>query len=146
MSEPGTTTRPSVDWDAGIGVLTIRADGLTPHAQRATVTFHSRVWIWLDDHAQPTTVDLLDVPEIMARVVPRARRAHDGDPGARGVIRWLLDPDSDWVWMPLGGGPDRNRLVREGRVEIWLTGDLPLRVRLWVPVSGTADRGAGAPR
>lgn len=138
------TARPSVDWDAGIGVLTIKADGLAAHAQRATVTFHSRVWISLDDHAQPATVDILDVPEVLARAVPRARRAGDGEPDDSGVIRWLLDPDSDWVWIQLGGGPERSRLVREGRVEVWLSGDLPFRVRLWVPVSGTADRVGGS--
>ncbi|QYX79576.1 hypothetical protein [Streptomyces akebiae] len=145
MSEPGTTC-PSVDWDAGVGMLTIRADGLAPRAQRATVTFHSRIWISLDDHAEPTAVDILDVPEIMARVVPRARRARDGEPAARPGIPWLLDPESDWAWIQLDGGPDRSRLVREGRVEVWLTGELPVRVRLWVPVSGTADRVDGRPR
>ncbi|MFB7507319.1 hypothetical protein [Streptomyces broussonetiae] len=140
MSESGNEPCPSVDWDAGIGILTLRADAAGAHAQRATVTFHSRVWISLDDHARPITVDLLDVPDVVARAVPRARRGHDDEPVKRGGIEWLLDPDSDWVWIPLGAGPDRTRLVREGRVEVLLAGDQPLRVRVWVPVSGATDR------
>lgn len=144
MSETRTTNRPSVDWDAGVGILTLRAGGPSPHAQRATVAFHSRVWISLDDHARPTSVDVLDVPEVLARAVPRARHARHEQPQARGAFPWLLDPDCDWLWISLGDGPDNRRLVREGRVEVWLSGELPLRVRMWVPVSGTADRGRPA--
>ncbi|MEU3899432.1 hypothetical protein [Streptomyces sp. NPDC045251] len=146
MSETGTTTWPSIDWDAGIGTLSIRADAPAPGSRRATVTFHSRVWIQLDGQAQPVNADILDVPEVVAAVVPRARRGHDAEPAARGAIPWLLDPDSDWVWIPLGDGPGRSRLVREGRVELWLADGLPLRIRLWVPVSGAADRHGGRPR
>ncbi|MGW4905316.1 hypothetical protein [Streptomyces sp. NPDC004270] len=145
MKEHGIKVPPSVDWDAGVGILSITAHDPVEHSQRSVVTFHSRTWIALDRHARPTTVDILDVPEVVARVVPRALRGQDAEPDTGSSIPWLLDTDSDWVWISLGGAPTRNRLVREGRVEVWLAGRLPLRLRLWAPVGGTADCTGGKP-
>ncbi|WJY38332.1 hypothetical protein QT196_14110 [Streptomyces sp. P9-2B-2] len=142
----GDTEQPEVSWDFGVGVLSIAADGPEPGSDcspSVRINFSSRIWISLDRNGNPVSVDILDAPAIIARVVPPARR---GDPGpgpataAAGGIPWLLDTDSDWIWVELIRSPVSQRLERNGHVELRLTDDRPTQLKLRVPVTGTSSR------
>lgn len=140
ISGSGST---SVSWDLGVGLLYIAADDVPPDGTSAgdvQLSFSSRVWISLDRSGRPVDVDLLDVPSLLVGVVPPARRGGPGPdrtaPVPRGAIPWLLDTDSNWVWIELIRTPAERRLKRAGRVDVRLVGDRPTRLRLRIPVAG----------
>lgn len=149
----GDTEQPEVSWDFGVGVLSIATEGPKPEddgSPSVRISFSSRIWISLDRNGSPVSVDILDAPGIIARIVPPARRRDAGPVPATapaGGIPWLLDTDSDWIWVELIRSPVARRLERNGHVELRLTDDRPTQLKLRVPVTGTSSRGpvAGVP-
>ncbi|WP_030933750.1 hypothetical protein [Streptomyces sp. NRRL S-646] len=139
----GVGTRTSVGWDLGVGLVHVVADEVTPEDASlpdVQVSFSSRVWISLDRSGRPVDLDILDVPPILVGVVPPARRADPPANASQGSIPWLLDTESNWIWMELIQGPAEQRLERAGRVELRLVGSRATRLRLRVPVAGMPGR------
>jgi len=142
------TARINVSWDFGVGLLSVVADDPDPDnatARSVQVGFVSRVWISLDHSGQPVDLDILDVPPILVGLVPPAMR---GDPrpdrvpaAPRGAIPWLLDTDSNWMWVELIQAPVAQRMEREGRVELRLVGDQPTQLKVRVPISSASEHG-----
>ncbi|WP_330347426.1 hypothetical protein [Streptomyces sp. NBC_00582] len=136
-----TATRTvDVSWDLGVGLIT--AVGTLPDAPLAPggevrIGFASRLWISLDISGRPVGLDVFDIPPVLVGVVPPARRGEeDASAVAPGGIPWCLDTDSNWVWIELIEAPTRQRLVREGWVEVWLRQERPVRLKVRAPVGG----------
>ncbi|MFF8591631.1 hypothetical protein ACF061_09305 [Streptomyces sp. NPDC015220] len=139
----GTGTRTSVSWDLGVGLLHVAADEVAPDvppSHDTQVSFSSRVWISLDRSGRPVDVDILDIPPILVGIVPPARRAGPPVDASPGAIPWLLDTDSNWIWIALIQAPAEQRLERTGRVELRLAGSRATRLRLRIPVAGGLGR------
>ncbi|MEV5885015.1 hypothetical protein AB0L74_20175 [Streptomyces sp. NPDC052020] len=136
------TTAPTVDvsWDLGVGLVT--AVGDTPDATSSGgggvhIGFASRLWISLDTSGRPVALDVFDIPAVLLGVIPPTRRGEDAACAAPpGTIPWLLDTDSNWVWIELMAVPARQRLVRHGWIEVWLHQDRPVRLKVRAPVAG----------
>ncbi|MBE4735192.1 MULTISPECIES: hypothetical protein [Streptomyces] len=130
-----------VSWDLGVGLVS--AVGDMPDAPFSAgdgvqIRFFSRLWISLDTSGRPVALDVFDVPSVLVGVIPLARRDKEGASAAPlGTIPWLLDTDSNWVWIMLIAAPARQRLVREGWVEMWLYQDRLVRLKVRAPVAGT---------
>ncbi|MHA5049699.1 hypothetical protein [Streptomyces sp. SD15] len=146
----GSTERTNVSWDLGVGLLSVVADDAEPETvdcRSAQIGFASRVWISLDASGRPVALDILDVPPILVGIVPSARRGGpvaDLESSPPGAIPWLLDTDSDWMWVELIRAPVRQRLEREGWVELRLTGNRPTRLKVRAPVAGVPDQAGRA--
>lgn len=139
-----------VSWDLGVGLIS--AVGDMPDAPYSVggsvhVRFASRLWISLDISGRPVALDVFDVPPMLVGVVPPARRGEEGASAApQGMIPWLLDTDSNWVWIALIAAPTRQRLVREGWVEMWLHQDRLVCLKVRAPVAGfSAPAGRATP-
>ncbi|GGY04824.1 hypothetical protein [Streptomyces djakartensis] len=137
------TAESTVDtsWDLAVGLISAVgnvSDAPFSASGGVQIGFASRLWISLDISGRPVSLDVFDVPSILVGMVPPARRGEEGAPAAPpGTIPWLLDPDSNWVWIALIAAPARQRLVREGWVEVWLHQDRPVRLKVRAPVRGT---------
>ncbi|MCF4136483.1 hypothetical protein L1856_05690 [Streptomyces sp. Tue 6430] len=129
-----------MSWDLGVGLISAvgnMSDAPFSAGDEVQIGFASRLWISLDISGRPVALDVFDVPPILVGMVPPARRGEEGAPAAPpGTIPWLLDTDSNWVWFELIAAPARQRLVREGRVKVWLYQDRPVRLKVRAPVGG----------
>ncbi|WP_441250517.1 hypothetical protein [Kitasatospora sp. McL0602] len=102
------------------------ADGVT------LLSFRGQVWLTFDSDGRLMSVDLNDVPDELAVVVPRALRPRyswnstERDSGSS----WLLDTDSGWVWIRLTSGMAHHRLIGAADVRVWLRDGAVAALRL----------------
>ncbi|MDH6111719.1 hypothetical protein P3T36_002034 [Kitasatospora sp. MAP12-15] len=98
----------------------------------ALLSFTGLVWLTFDSDGRPMSVDLHDVPDELAVVVPRALRPRfswnstERDNGSS----WLLDTDSGWVWIRLTSGMAHRRLIGAADVLVWLRDGAVVALRL----------------
>ncbi|KUO09249.1 hypothetical protein [Streptomyces sp. DSM 15324] len=143
LDEVTTARTVDMSWDLAVGLISAVGDiSDAPFSVGGGVQigFASRLWISLDISGRPVALDVFDVPPLLVGMVPPARRGEEGlsvPVAPPGTIPWLLDTDSNWVWIALIAAPARQRLVREGWVEVWLHQDRPVRLKVRAPVGGT---------
>ncbi|WP_327070466.1 hypothetical protein OG500_32875 [Kitasatospora sp. NBC_01250] len=127
----GAVTAP-VRWDAARSSLSVgevgdeQADGVD------LLAFSGLAWLTLDSDGGVMAVDLHDVPDALAVVVPRAARPRYSwnSTESEGAGSWLLDADSGWVWIRLRPGMAHRRLVGTAQVSVWLRDGVVLALRL----------------
>jgi len=123
-----TPAQAQAHWDRENGELRIRTATPGPGPR---IGYTGTVWITLDATDTPLALDLHQVPDEVARLVPVRPRTDGG-----GGLPWLLDTDSNWVWLPLpDGGPRAERLECEGTVDIQLDADRKAAVSVTVTVT-----------
>ncbi|MFC9424286.1 hypothetical protein [Streptomyces sp. NPDC056987] len=141
VSAAGTV---NVSWDLGVGLVSVVGDlpeTPFPAGGGVQIRFASRLWISLDTSGRPVALDVFDVPPVLVGIIPSARRGEESASAAPpGTIPWLLDTDSNWLWIALIAAPEHQRLVREGWVEVWLDQDRPVRLKVRAPVAGAPTR------
>lgn len=86
----------------------------------ACLSWRLSVCLTLIDPTRVGAVDLLDIPDDLARIVPRPARHEPAE--ARGgtpvELEWWLDTETRAVWIPVQAGPVW-RMIR-GRAEVHL--------------------------
>ncbi|MDH6134218.1 hypothetical protein P3T37_003620 [Kitasatospora sp. MAA4] len=103
-----------------------RADGC------ALLRFTGMVWLTFDSDGRMMSVDLHDVPDELAVVVPRALRPRFSwnSTETDNASSWLLDTDSGWVWIRLASGMAHRRLIGKADVQVWLRDGAVAALRL----------------